>query len=249
MLNAVIIEDELSSRNNLKNLLKLSCKNVQVTGEGGTIKEALGLLSDPEEQPDILFLDINLTDGLAFRLLDQLPEIRFEIIFVTAYEKFAKTACNYASIGYIDKPIDPDNLVAAVGRVIRAQQRGGTKKYEMFKQQYFEVNPINKVRVSSGNKIYLVDIKDIMFMKANDNLTQFCLKDGRKIWCAKTIGSYAYLTSCNFFRIHKNCMVNLNYVDAYVREGYVEMVSQEKLTVSKRKRTELIEKIDAMQSR
>ena len=71
MLKAIILEDEINGLENLKNLLSLNCPHVEVVGEGGSIKEGYELLKKPDSQPDIVFLDINLPDGLVFRLLDQ----------------------------------------------------------------------------------------------------------------------------------------------------------------------------------
>ncbi len=244
MLKALILEDEPNGLENLKNLIAQNTPNVKVVSEAGTIKEGLKILSDVDNQPDIVFLDINLPDGLVFKLLDKLSEIRFEIIFVTAYEKFAKKACNYASIGYVTKPIDPDELVAAVGRVRKVDQDNSKERYEIFKDQYFNPNPFNKISIPSSDKIHLVDIKDIMFLKGEDNLTQFSLNDGRKIWCSKTLGTYENFEEFNFFRIHKNCIVNLNYIEEYVRgEGYVVMADKAKLEVSRRNKPILMRRL------
>lgn len=244
MLNAIILEDEPNGRINLKNLLRLNCPQVKITAEAGSLEEGFQLLSDPKNQPDIVFMDINLPDGLVFKLLDRLKEIKFEIIFVTAYEKYAMKACSYSSIGYVTKPIDPDELSAAVNRVKKEDQQTSDERYRIFKDQYFNPNPFNKICIPAHDKIYLVDIKDIMFMKGEDNLTRFALNDGRKLWCSKTLGNYDYFEEFNFFRIHKNCMVNLNYIQEYVRgEGYVVMVDKAQLEVARRKKPMLMKRL------
>lgn len=244
MLNAIIVEDEPNGRINLKNLLQLNTPHVKVIAEAGSIEQALKLLQNPGKQPDIVFLDINLPDGLVFRLLDQLAEIRFEIIFVTAYEKYAMKACNYSCIGYVTKPIDPDELTAAINRVKKEDIQTSDERYQIFKDQYFNPNPFNKICIPAHDKIYLIEIKDIMFMKGEDNLTQFALNDGRKLWCSKTLGNYDYFEAYNFFRIHKNCMVNLNYIEEYVRgEGYVVMADKAHLEVARRKKPMLMKRL------
>ncbi len=244
MLKAIILEDELNGRINLKNLLTLNSPNIKVVAEAETISEGLKLLKNPDKQPDIVFLDINLPDGLVFKLLDQIQEIRFEIIFVTAYEKYAMKACNYSCIGYVTKPIDPDVLKAAVDRVRKENLQTIDERYQIFKDQYFNPNPFSKICIPSHDKIFLINIKDIMFMKGEDNLTQFVLNDGRKIWCSKTLGNYDYFEEFNFFRIHKNCMVNLNYIEEYVRgDGYVVMADKAQLEVARRKKPILMRRL------
>jgi response regulator of citrate/malate metabolism len=104
VINAIIVEDEIKSMNNLKNMLKNHCPRVEVVGDALSIKEALDLFDDPEMKPDVAFLDINLTDGLVFRMLEELRPIDFEIIFVTAYNEHAIKACEYSSVGFIAAP-------------------------------------------------------------------------------------------------------------------------------------------------
>lgn len=244
MLKAIIIEDEPNGLVNLKNLLSLNSPNVKVVADAGSIAEGLKLLKNPDKQPDIVFLDINLPDGLVFQLLDKLTEIRFEIIFVTAYEKYAMKACNYSCLGYVTKPIDPDELAEAVKRVKKENVNTIDERYKIFKDQYFNPNPFNKICIPSHDKIYLVDVKDIMFMRGEDNLTQFILTDGRKLWCSRTLGNYEYFEDYNFFRIHKNCIVNLNYIEEYVRgDGYVVMADNAHLEVARRKKPFLMKRL------
>ena len=89
MLRAIIVEDEKPGRENLQNMLKQYCTNVEVTGFAEDIESAYQLLKDPAQQPDIAFLDINLPDGLVFQLFNKLDKINFDPIIVTAYEKYA----------------------------------------------------------------------------------------------------------------------------------------------------------------
>ena len=117
MIQAVIVEDELSSRNNLKNLLAQYAKDIEIVGEAESIDDAVNTFKGLAKQPDVAFLDINLSDGLVFSLLNKLRPFQFEIIFVTAFEEYAVKACEYSSIGYILKPIDPDALKEAIDRI------------------------------------------------------------------------------------------------------------------------------------
>ncbi|MEL6668915.1 MAG: response regulator, partial [Bacteroidota bacterium] len=126
MHKAAIIEDEQNGLINLKHMLAEHCDNIEVVAEADGVESGYELFSEPGFEVDIAFLDINLRDGKVFQLLNRLRPIDFDIIFVTAYDKFAMKACEYASIGYILKPIDPDALVEAVGR-IQPPKRGKTE--------------------------------------------------------------------------------------------------------------------------
>ena len=114
MIKAVIVEDEIKGLNNLKNLIATHCGEIEIIGEARSIQEGTALLNNSSIKPDVAFMDISLPDGLIFQLLNKLRPINFDIIFVTAYEEYAIKACEYSSIGYIVKPIDPDLLKEAV---------------------------------------------------------------------------------------------------------------------------------------
>ena len=88
VIQAVIVEDELSSRNNLKNLLAQYAKDIEIVGEAESIDDAVNTFKGLAKQPDVAFLDINLSDGLVFGLLNKLRPFQFEIIFVTAFEEY-----------------------------------------------------------------------------------------------------------------------------------------------------------------
>ena len=117
MTKAIIIEDEKQGLNNLKNLLAEHCSDISIIGEAASVAEGNKMIKSLRVNPDVAFLDINLPDGLVFQLLNNLDKIPFEVIFVTAFEKHAVRACQYSSIGYIVKPIDPDELKEAVRRI------------------------------------------------------------------------------------------------------------------------------------
>ena len=141
MIKAIIVEDEISGLNNLKNLLSQYCSDVEVIADARNIKEGVAVLNDPALKPDVAFLDISLPDGLVFNMLnDYADKIDFDIIFVTAFEKYAIKACQYSSIGYIVKPIDPDELQEAVSRITPGKNNKIRKKNETFFSQHYN-NP------------------------------------------------------------------------------------------------------------
>ena len=187
MIKAVIVEDEVKGLNNLKNLLGKYCEEVEVIGEATTNEEALGLLASPDIDPDVAFLDISLPDGQVFQLLNQLRPVGFEVIFVTAYQDFAIKACNYSSIGYILKPIDPDELKDAVARIRPRRDGQIDRRLEIFNSYYNNPNAFTKMSISALDGIYFVNIRDIVRFEAEDNYTHIYLHNGERITASKTI--------------------------------------------------------------
>ena len=250
MIKAVIIEDEINGLNNLKNLLSKYCEEVSLIGEAGNIEEGLALLGGLDTSPDVAFLDINLPDGLVFQLLNQLSQIDFDIIFVTAYEKFAVKACQYSSIGFIIKPIDPDLLQEAVNRIRMGAGNKIAQRLDVFTQHYNNPNAFEKMSISALDGIYFINIKDIIRCEAEDNYTHIHLKNGSKITASKTIKAYEDLLSgVNFYRVHKSHLINLNYMRKFVKGdgGYLVMDDGMKIEVSRRRRPAFMEQMRRLQ--
>jgi len=239
-MKAVIIEDEVQSLTNLKNLLKTHCPQIEIVGTADSISSGVKLLRNPATQPDLVFMDIRIHEGLSFQILDQIDDIQFEVIFVTAFTEYSTKAFEYSGIGYVVKPINPDLLVSAVNKVKKMYLPDLQRRLEILKDQLSSPNPFHKLCISSQEEIHIVDIGDIVRMQGDNNLTQFILSDGRKFWATKTIKSYAeYFESFNFFRIHKKHIVNLNFISSVIKkgDGQVVMKGGTKIKVAKRRKT------------
>lgn len=250
---ALIIEDEPAGYNNLKNMLNIYCENVDVVGHASTIEEARLLLAQPGLQPDVAFLDINLPDGLVFQLLDSIENINFQLIFVTAYNKYALRACEYSLMGYLTKPLDPDKLVRAVQHLSNNNSVNQEEKLEVFKSHYFDhPNAFSKMIFPTSEGEHFVSIADIIYLEASDNCTFFHLKNEERFLVTKTIKIYEdLLTPYNFYRIHKGHMVNLNYITRYVNGegGSVILTNSKELSVSKRRKKGFKEHLELTRQR
>lgn len=249
-ITAAIIEDELSGLNNLKNLLHQYCDEVEIIGEANSVATGTKLLNTPHINPDVVFMDINLPDGQVFQIIETLGNINFDIIFVTAYEEYAIKACQYSSIGYIIKPIDPDLLKDAVNRVSPARTRQINKRLDVFNNFYTNPNAFSKMSISALDGIYFVNIKDILRFEAEDNYTHIFLQNGERITASKTIKSYEeLLAQFNFYRVHKRHVINLNYMRKFVKGdgGYLIMDDGMKIEVSRRRRPAFMEQMRKLQ--
>lgn len=250
MIKAIIIEDEEKGLQNLQNMLSEHCENVSVIGTAGSIKDGYTLLSDPDTEPDVAFLDISLPDGLVFQLLNRIKPIKFDIIFVTAYEDYAIKACEYASIGYVMKPIDPDTLVESVERVNAKRDNKTEDRLDVFRNFMNNPNAFTKMSISALDGIYFVNIKDIVRFEAEDNYTHIFLKSEERITASKTIKAYEdMLTPFNFYRVHKRHVINLNYMRKFVKGdgGYLIMDDEMKIEVSRRRRPAFMEQMRRLQ--
>ena len=115
-MKTLLIEDEENARQALKKLLRLTVPSIQVVGETGYIKEASNLIHT--QKPDLIFLDIELEDGLGIDWLQSINHPKFKVIFTTAYNQYAIKAFKFSAIDYLLKPINPEELRDAVQRAI-----------------------------------------------------------------------------------------------------------------------------------
>lgn len=251
MIRAIIIDDEPAGINNLKNQLRDHCLDVKVVGTAEGIESGLALINNPKTKIDVAFLDINLRDGLVFQLIDQIDVINFEIIFVTAYDNFAIRACDYSSIGYVIKPIDPDELIAAVRRIPKGRRYNSNinEKLEVFKGHYHP-NPFQKIAISSMTEVKFVAINEIIRLEADDNMTHFWIKEDRRITASKTLKYFdKLLAPFNFFKVHQSHLINLNCIKSYIRNegGYLLMEDGQTVEIARRRRPLFLEKLRQLQ--
>jgi two-component system, LytTR family, response regulator len=243
-MRAIIIEDEINVKEQLKNLIHKYTPEVEIIGDADGVESGLKLIESLTEPVDVAFCDINLSDGLIFQLLNQLNEnINFEIIFVTGHKEFAIKACQYSSIGYLLKPVDPDELVAAVSRVRSLHGSKINQRLDVFQKHLSNPNHYGKISIASVEELNFVHIKDIVRVEGDDSYSLVFLQTGEKIVVSKTIKSYEeLLENKNFYRVHKKHLINITYLHKYMKgDGVAIMEDGSKIEVARRRRQDFLE--------
>lgn len=237
-LTALIIEDEANSREILRNYLTKYCKNISVLGEAATIGDGLVLLG--KNNPDIVFLDVEMPYGNAFDLLDQLPDRTFETIFVTAYNQYAMDALNHHAAYYLMKPIDIDELEKAVAYVAAVKERENALEDKILTPVINKVN--GKITLPQQDGFQVLNVADILYCKADDNYTEIYLEDQRLV-VSKTLKYFEdALSEFAFARIHKSYLVNVNEVVKYKKGkgGSVVISNGKELLVAASRKQQLL---------
>ena len=238
MLKAVIIEDESSSREILRNYLAKYCKNVDVLGEAASVKEGIELLA--QTQPDVVFLDVEMPFGNAFDLLDQLPERSFETVFVTAYNSYALEALNNHAAYYLMKPINIDELIKSVSYVTEIKEKENALEDRILKSKLNKAE--GKITLPQQDGFQVLNIADILYCKADDNYTEIYLEN-KKLLVSKTLKYFEEaLADYPFARIHKSYLVNVNEVIKYRKGkgGSVIVSNGKELLVSASRKKQLL---------
>lgn len=247
MLRAIIVEDEMRSRQTLVGLLKLYCENVEIVAEADSVQS--GISSIKEHKPDIVFLDIQMPDGSGFKLLESLDHSNFEIIFTTAYDQFAIKAIKYSALDYLLKPIYPDDLIVAVKKVekIREKRKSNPNLDVLIENFKKPDNEPPKIVLSTSEKMNIVKIEDILRCESDNYYTMYYFTNGKKLLVSKTLKENEELLSeFDFIRPHKSHLVNVKYIKSYLKTGggFIIMTDDSKIPVSRRKKEKIIEIIN-----
>lgn len=244
MLKGIVVEDEKHSRETLIGMLERYCKNVDIIAEADSYRGGLEVIR--KHDPDVLFLDIQMPDGSGFRLLEELDEINFEIIFTTAFDQFAIKAIKYSALDYLLKPIDPDELVNAIKKVEqkRSSQEVNQNIQVLLDNIKTKESDPHKIVLSTSEKIHIIETDQILRCESDNYYTNFFLMDGKTILVSKTLKeNEELLGDHNFIRPHKSHLVNVKYIKGFLRNdgGYIEMTDGSRIPVSRRKREKIIE--------
>ncbi|MEZ4858852.1 MAG: LytTR family DNA-binding domain-containing protein [Flavobacteriaceae bacterium] len=237
-LRAIVVEDEETSREILKNYLAKYCQNVAVLGEAANIDEAFILINSHEL--DLVFLDVEMPYGNAFDLLDKVGDRTFETVFVTAYDHYAIDALNAHASYYLLKPIDIDKLIAAVNYVSEIKEQENRLQNTILKPK--QTGVAGKITIPLQNGFEVLQVEDILYCQADDNYTQIFLKDKKKL-VSKTLKYFEdMLTENGFARVHKSYLVNVNAIVEYKKGkgGSVVLENGKEIMVSPSKKKELL---------
>jgi two-component system LytT family response regulator len=238
MYSAIVIEDVKIIRESTVELIKKLAPDINIIAEAGTVREAWVLINQLD--PDILFLDVELKDGSAFDLLKGIDALKYKIVFITAYNHYAIEAIKHAAIDYVLKPIRKEELQKAIERV------RGTFDAKLIEKKLKELLSSaqsiklkeSSIALKTFDRIFKVDIKDIIFCNSDNSYTTFHLTNGKKIVVSVSIKEYEReLGKYNFHRIHQSYLVNLSMVDYFNKQDdFIVMKNGVNVPVSTRKK-------------
>ncbi len=243
MIKAIIIDDEQDCRDALINILERYCSGISVAGQAANVRDGLSIIKTQE--PDVVFLDIQMPDGTGFDLLEKLEKVEFQVIFVTAYDHYALTAFKFSALDYILKPVDPQQLIRAVEK-IRLAPAGLDELKQKLNILLRNKNGFERITLPTLEGLSFVDVKDIIRCEAEGNYTWFYIDTGKKILITRTLKDYEdLLTPFGFFRVHHSHLVSIKYVDRYVKGGggLVIMADGAKVDVSRRRKDEFLKQM------
>jgi two-component system LytT family response regulator len=246
MIRTVLVDDEIDSIRVLERLLETFCPQVSIVGKADGVETALMVIQS--SQPDLVILDIEMTQGNAFDLLNQLQPIDFQVIFVTAFDNYAVRAFKYSAVDYLLKPVDIDDLRDALDRVTeKAQEKGVMNKMKVLLDNMGTLNlSQQKMAVPTITGLMFVAIRDIIRFEAKGNYSVIFLHNGDQVTATRNIKEYEDLLPDSIFcRIHNSHIINLQNIQKYNkgRGGYVIMEDGSSIEVAIRRREEFLRRL------
>ncbi len=246
-MKAILIDDMPQALQVLRADIADVAPEIEIIGTADSVVSGVKLLM--KESPDLLFLDIQLGDGTGFDILEILPEINFKIIFTTASDEYALRAFRFAAVDYLLKPIDLDELKNAIARA-QTQLGTTTERLDVLKDTFRKPDELpTRMCLHTQDKIEVVDIQYVVRCESSDNYTIFYFESGQKLMVTRTLKTFEkQLSKHQFFRSHQSHLVNLQYLQSFVRTegGYLLLKNGDQVPVSVRKRTELMGILEGM---
>jgi len=231
MIKAIIVDDELTAIRSLKWEVEKFCRDIEIIESFTNPIEAISAIN--YLKPDCIFLDIEMPEMDGFQLLSKLEHKNFSLIFTTAFDNYAIRAFKANAIDYLLKPVDTDDLLAAVSKVKTDKEKSTSGvDIEKILQSILPKKGPKKVPLDFSGKTVFVNSEDIMYCKANGNYSELHFEEQKKETLSKKLKEVeALIQNDNFFRVHKSYLVNVNFIKEFVRNNGNYLVLENEITI------------------
>ncbi|MBD3582809.1 LytR/AlgR family response regulator transcription factor [Flavobacterium selenitireducens] len=249
MIKAILIDDDHHLRTGLKALLERYTDDIAIIGEAESVKT--GIEAVQKYKPQVIFLDIHLSDGTGFDMLEKLSDqgkIKAHIVFITAHEQYAVKAFKFSALDFILKPVDFEELQHTIGKIKEVVNQNSSFEHIdlLLENIRKKVDNFKRIALSTSDGIHLFDVADIIRCEAKVNYTQFYIKNHKPVLISRTLKEYEeILSEHGFERVHQSHLINLSYLKSYIRSdgGYVIMSDNTTIPIAQSKKEKLQELI------
>jgi len=252
-MKAIIVDDEEKSHVALSQLLKGNHTDVEVLANAYSVQQGYELALS--HQPDLVFLDVELTDGLGFDLLKRIEKPAFNVIFITGFNKYAVSAIKFGALDFLLKPISLQDLTLALDKArLRLHEKYTVEQLQIALEAFH--NSRNKklpsrMSISTLEGILYIPVKDIIRLEAQANFTEFFVENHKKrLLASKNIGEYEeqFELYDELMKVHRSHLVNLLKVERFVRGdgNYLKMTDGATIPISKVLRDEVLTRLEKL---
>ncbi len=243
-LKIITIDDEADALDVLKSIIETKRDTYEIVAQTTNPIEGVGLIL--MHKPDVVFLDIEMPGINGFQLLESIPDIDFDVIFVTAYESYAVRAIKENALDYILKPATIDEVLMALEKAeLRRQNKGnGISNYKQLIET-INANSIQRIRIPTINGFELVEANNLMALQADGAYTTAYFDNGERIVISKSIKLIEPILNPNLFiRVHRSYIINLMHIKRYDREKHTVLLSNNsEIPISRRRYGAFVESL------
>lgn len=237
---AVLVDDQTSCVEVLESIINEE-GSVEVVGKAQDVKSALKLIQT--EQPDILFLDVEMRGETGFDLLDQLTDKDIKVIFSTSHDHYAIKAISYSAFYFLLKPVDSDDYEEMIAKLDKESEDDISKKIDLLLENLKSPKNPERLALKTLKGYSFFNYNEILYFKSDDNYCKLYHENGKAIHIGMNMKSLEeLLDSKDFVRIHRGTLINKSKVTNFAKEdgGSVEMSNGDRLPVSRRKLDEVV---------
>lgn len=247
MIKALIVDDEQKARNILRHYIESFIPQVTEIQQADSVDAALELLKN--YSPGIVFLDVEMPHKNGFDFLVENKNPTFDVIFTTAYNQYAIQAIRFSALDYLLKPVDPDELKAAVLRHLEKVDSEEQKK-ELYNNlvQNIEKKEVKdfKIAVPSNQGVFFFTIDEILRLEADKSYTHIHLVNKKPFIASKTLKHFEeMLDEFKFIRTHKSHLINPRHITRISNDNeFILLTDGSKVEVSRRKKDEVLQQLN-----
>lgn len=246
-MKALIIDNEEPIRNALRELLNALCPQVKEIHEATGV--ATGLAAVKEHRPDVVFLDVEMNDGTGFDLISKLAPVSFELIFITAHNKYAVDAFRMSALDFLLKPFSGADVVRSVERAgQQIKTKDIARQLQVLQESLGTIKSADKkIVLRDSDSFHFINVNDIIRCEADGAYTRFHISGMKEILISKGLKEYEdMLGPYHFIRVHHSHLINLRQVVRFDKAdgGALVMANKDNVPVSQRKREVLLEALN-----
>ena len=239
-LTAILIDDEISNLKGLEQKLGKLFPDIVIENTFQKPEEAIKVLQ--KQQPDVVFLDIEMPRINGFDLLTQLEIVDFQVIFVTAYSEYAIEAFKQNAVDYVLKPIDDEELVNAVNKALHIiKTKCDLESNHKLVNLLTSTISSNKIIVPTQKGMSFIPQEEVLHLEGYEGYTKIHLIDGKTIMSSYNLGKFEKLLNATFFKCHKSHVVNLEKVRHFENEGYLVLEDNQRVPISRANKKAFLE--------
>ena len=250
-MRTLIIDDEKQTHEAIGQLLMPTHSDVEIVGHGYSVADGLQLTQ--QLKPDLVFLDVEMPDGTGFDLLKKTGRPAFQVVFITAFNKYAETAFRFGALDFLTKPLSAGLLTETLDRMRQRRSELFTIEQLQIALETFSRAPEKKlpqrIAISTSKGLEMITVADILYLDAQANYTDFYyLHAGKKSKLTASLHLKVYEAHFEpypgFMKVHRSHIVNLMMVDRYLKgDSTLVMRDGANIPVSKLHRDELEERL------